>query len=63
VANAFIDIFADLHKQRAGYVKQCDDALKIATQYPDTAYGRAMADLCKGLELAIASIDEAIKAG
>ena len=57
-----VDISADLRRQREQFMKKRDDATKIANAQPNTDLGRRKVQERKNCELAIANLDEALRA-
>jgi hypothetical protein len=57
-----VDISADLRWQRQEFMKKRDNATRVANTLPNTDLGRLKAQECKNCDLAIANLDEALKA-
>jgi hypothetical protein len=57
-----VGISADLRKQREDLVRMRTAAMKIANDYQNTDIGNFKVEECRRLDLAIANIDEALKA-
>jgi hypothetical protein len=57
----YVDISEHLRDQRAGYVRLRDHAERFSNAYPNSEVGNAMAEQCRLLDAAIASIDTALK--
>ena len=55
-----INITDQLRKDRKQYIEDRKNAARFATLYPNTDMGKAMAEHCRSLNAAIASIDAAL---
>ena len=56
----YIDISKELLDQRKNYVKYREEAARLS-KFPGSQMGAAMAEYCKTLDAAIASVDQALK--
>lgn len=56
-----INLADQLRKDRRQYIEDRKAAARYAALYPNTAMGKAMAEHCRILDAAVASIDAALK--